>query len=118
MNIIFTESNLELVPKKYRFKTLGYMIFANHFSCSGILIGYAFVAYTKPKWRSIYWWCFAWEFVAAVLLFFFYHPPSFQTKHKADRKTKWRMMKEIDYVGLILFTAGCVFILLGLNWVC
>lgn len=94
------------------------MIFANHLNCSGILICYAFVTYTQPKWRSVYWWCFAWEFFAAVLLFFFYHPPSFETKHKEDRKTKWQLMKEIDYACLILFTAGCVFILLGLNWVC
>ncbi|TVY89024.1 Trichothecene efflux pump [Lachnellula willkommii] len=106
----------ELVPKKYRFKTLGYMIFANHLSASAILIGYAFVAYTTPKWRSAYWWCFAWELSAAILLFFFYHPPSFVAKHKEDRKTKWQLVKEIDYIGLILFTTGCVFILLGLNW--
>lgn len=117
-DIKFICSNPELVPKKYRFKTLGYMIFANHLSASAILIGYAFVAYTKPGWRSAYWWCFAWELSAAVLLFFFYHPPTFETKHKEDRKTKWQLLKQIDYIGLILFTAGCLFILLGVNWVC
>jgi hypothetical protein len=92
------------------------LIFANHFSAAGIIIAYAFVAYTTPRWRSVY-WCFAWETFTAVLLFFFYHPPTFKTKHREDQKTKWQLTKEIDYVGLILFTAGCLFILLGLNWV-
>jgi MFS family permease len=108
----------ELVPKKYRFRTLAYLIFANHISAGSILVGYAFVAYTKPRWRSMYWWCFAFETLSAILLFFFYHPPTFETKHSEDHKTKWQLMKEIDYVGLLLFTAGCLFILLGLNWVC
>ncbi|KIW02240.1 uncharacterized protein PV09_06393 [Verruconis gallopava] len=106
----------ELVPNKYRFRTLGIMIFANHVSSMSILIGYAFIAYTKPRWRSVYWWCFAWEAFAAVLLFFCYHPPTFETKHKDDHKTKWQLLKELDYIGLLLFTAGCLFILLGLNW--
>lgn len=124
----------ELVPQKYRFHTLSIMTFANHISSQGILIGYVFVAYTKPRWRSMYWWCFAWEAFTALLLFFCYHPPTFEqvdtlhvardykltdvfrTKHKEDKKTKLQLMKELDYLGLILFTAGCLFVLLGLNW--
>lgn len=82
----------------------------------GILIGYVFVAYTGPKWRTTYWWCFAWEALSAILLFFCYHPPTFETKHREDHKTKWQLLKEIDYIGLLLFSAGCLFILLGLNW--
>ncbi|KAJ9151105.1 MFS general substrate transporter [Coniochaeta hoffmannii] len=106
----------ELVPNKDRFKTLGVMILANHFSSFSPIIGYVFIAYTKPGWRSCYWWCFAWEAVTAVMLFFFYHPPTFETKHEDDHKTKLQLIKEIDYVGLLLFTAGCLFILLALNW--
>ncbi|KAH8911117.1 MFS general substrate transporter [Coniochaeta sp. PMI_546] len=106
----------ELVPNKDRFKTLGVMILANHFSSFSPIIGYVFIAYTKPGWRSCYWWCFAWEAVTAVMLFFFYHPPTFKTKHEDDHKTKWQLIKEIDYVGLVLFTAGCLLVLLALNW--
>jgi MFS family permease len=96
--------------------SLGVMILANHFSSISPILGYVFIAYTKPGWRSCYWWCFSWEVVTAVLLFFFYHPPTFETKHQVDRKTKWQLIKEIDYIGLILFTAGCLLLLLGLNW--
>ncbi|KAH6999066.1 fungal trichothecene efflux pump [Ilyonectria sp. MPI-CAGE-AT-0026] len=106
----------ELVPNKYRFQTLGIMILANHFSSFSPLIGYVFIAYTKIGWRACYWWCFAWEVVTAVMLYFFYHPPTFETKHKDDHKTKWQLVKEIDYVGLILFAGGCLLLLLALNW--
>lgn len=92
------------------------MILANHLSSISPILSYVFIAYTKPGWRSCYWWCFAWEVVTAVMLYFFYHPPTFETKHAADRKTKWQLVKEIDYVGLVLFTAGCLLLLLALNW--
>ncbi|KAM5351009.1 hypothetical protein ACJ41O_003732 [Fusarium nematophilum] len=106
----------ELVPNKRRFQTLGVMILANHFSSFSPLIGYVFTAYTKIGWRACYWWCFAWEVVTAVMLYCFYHPPTFETKHRDDHKTKWQLIKEIDYVGLVLFTAGCLLLLLALNW--
>lgn len=122
----------ELVPNKYRFQTLGksplpptkrpslncpgIMILANHFSSFSPLIGYVFIAYTEIGWRACYWWCFAWEVVTAVMLYFFYHPPTFETKHKDDHKTKWQLVKEIDYIGLVLFAGGCLLLLLALNW--
>lgn len=106
----------ELVPNKWRFQTLGVMILANHLSSISPILSYVFIAYTKPGWRSCYWWCFAWEVVTAVMLYFFYHPPTFETKHREDQKTKWQLAKEIDYVGIILFTAGCLLLLLALNW--
>jgi hypothetical protein len=45
-----------------------------------------------------------------------YFPPTFNTKHKDDGKTKLELLKELDYVGLALFTAGCVLFLVGINW--
>jgi uncharacterized membrane protein len=92
------------------------MILSNHFSSLSPILSYVFIAYTKPGWRSCYWWCFAWEVVTAVMLYFFYHPPTFETKHAEDQKTKWQLMREIDYVGIVLFTAGCLLLLLALNW--
>lgn len=106
----------ELVPNRLRFQTLGVMILANHVSSISPILSYVFIAYTKPGWRACYWWCFAWEVVTAIMLYFFYHPPTFETKHAHDKKTKWQLAKEIDYVGLILFTGGCLLLLLALNW--
>lgn len=107
----------ELVPNRYRFATLGIMIFANHFSSFGPLIGYAFVKYSGVGWRACYWYCFAWEVATAAMLWVFYRPPSFGTKHEDDGKGKWELVKEMDHVGLWLFTAACLLLLLGLNWV-
>lgn len=92
------------------------MILANHFSSVAPILSYTFIAYTKIQWRTCYWWCFAWEVATLILLYFFYHPPTFETKHTSDNKTRWQMVKEIDYVGLILFTAACLLVLLALQW--
>lgn len=107
----------ELVPNRYRFATLGVMIFANHVSSFGPLLAYAFVEYTSIGWRACYWWCFAWEVATAIMLWVFYRPPSFETMHDDDGKSKWQLVKELDHVGLWLFTAACLLLLLGLNWV-
>ncbi|KAF1980237.1 MFS general substrate transporter [Bimuria novae-zelandiae CBS 107.79] len=106
----------ELVPNRFRFYTLGIMIFANHVSSFGPLIAYAFITYSGIGWRACYWFCFAWEVATAVMLWVFYRPPSFGTKHEDDGKGKWELVKEMDHVGLWLFTAGCLLLLLGLNW--
>ncbi|KAL5461037.1 hypothetical protein PMIN06_002385 [Paraphaeosphaeria minitans] len=106
----------ELVPNRYRLTTLGVMTLANHVSSFGPLIAYAFVAYTEIGWRACYWLCFASEVATAVMLWAFYRPPRFETKHEDDGKGKWQLVKELDYVGLWLFTAGCLLLLLGLNW--
>ncbi|KAF2188562.1 MFS general substrate transporter [Zopfia rhizophila CBS 207.26] len=106
----------ELVPNRYRFATLGVMIFANHVSSFGPLVGYAFITYTSIGWRACYWFCFAFETSTAIMLWLFYKPPSFETKHEDDGKSKWQLVKEMDHVGLLLFVAGCFLLLLGLNW--
>lgn len=82
----------------------------------GALIAYAFIAYVPLGWRTCYWWCLGWECASVVLLFFFYKPPSFETKHLEDHKTKFELLKELDYVGLVLFMAACTLLLLGINW--
>jgi hypothetical protein len=53
--------------------------------------------------------------VAIVLLFFCYHPPNFQLLH--EHKSKKQQMKELDYLGMFLWTAGLVIFLLGISWV-
>lgn len=81
------------------------------------LMSYAFIKYLSTGWRTVYYWCIAWEAVAAVAMFFLYHPPSFSTKHEVDGKTKLQLLAEMDYVGLLTFSAACTLLLLGINWV-
>ncbi len=95
----------------------GCLEFSNIFAMFSPLIGYAFITYSPLAWRACYWYMFSFECATIVGLFFFYKPPSFETKHKFDGKSKLDLLKELDYVGLFLFTSACVLLLLGLNWV-
>ena len=58
----------------------------------------------------------AWHGVAGIVLFFAYKPPTFHTKYRHDELQAWDMIKSIDYVGLFLFSAGCVLFLVGLSF--
>lgn len=74
------------------------------------------LAHTALGWRSIYWYIFAYEICGLALLVLFYKPPSFNTKHRVDQKTKLELLRQLDYVGVILFGAGCICFLLGVSW--
>ena len=59
---------------------------------------------------------FAWHAVAGIWLFLFYHPPQYKTKHAEDKKSKFEMIKEIDYIGFLLFVAACILFLVGITF--
>jgi hypothetical protein len=65
-------------------------------------------------WR----WCFYINIIdvglCIILLYFFYHPPTFDLLH--ERKTKRQMLKELDYLGIFLWTAGLTIFLMGISW--
>lgn len=83
----------------------------------GPLIAYVFIDYVPLGWRTVYWWCFSFEAVTAILVFFFYKPPSFQTKHGDENKSKLQLLKELDFIGLFLFASGLTLLLIGITWV-
>lgn len=80
------------------------------------LITYAFIAHTSIGWRGAYWFMCAWHGFGILCLYFFYYPPTFGTLHKEERVSKWIVLRELDYFGLLLFTAGATLFLLGLNF--
>ena len=51
-----------------------------------------------------------------IFLFLFYHPPVFSTKHAHDGKSKARLLREFDWIGLFLFIAGCTLFIIGVAW--
>ncbi|KAL2851402.1 fungal trichothecene efflux pump [Aspergillus pseudodeflectus] len=106
----------EIVPNRYRLFILGCVEISNIPAMLSPMIGYTFISHTKLGWRACYWWMFAFETLTAIALFIFYRPPSFKTKHREDQKTKRQLLAALDYVGLLLFLAGCILLLLGLNW--
>ncbi|KAF2663016.1 MFS general substrate transporter [Lophiostoma macrostomum CBS 122681] len=106
----------EIVPNKYRMWAVGVFDFMGVIAQLGPLVGYSFIAKTSIGWRGAYWYMCAFHGFFAIVLIFTYYPPTFHTKHKNDGKTKTQLIKEIDYIGLLLFMAGCVLFLLGINY--
>ena len=37
-------------------------------------------------------------------------------KHREDGKTKWQLVKQIDWVGVVLFLSGGALLLIGINF--
>lgn len=80
-------------------------------------MAYAFIAHTSAGWRAVYWFIFAIEAAAFIMVAIFYRPPSFKTKHQHEGKSKSDLLKHLDYLGLLLFTAGLTLLLIGITWV-
>jgi MFS family permease len=80
------------------------------------LIAYSLLARTALGWRAVYWYIFAFESLSLILVVVFYRPPNFHTKHRTDGKTRWQLVKQMDYVGFALFSLGCILFLIGVNW--
>ncbi|OJJ54342.1 hypothetical protein ASPSYDRAFT_94096 [Aspergillus sydowii CBS 593.65] len=106
----------EIVPNERRLFILGCVEISNIPAMLSPMIGYAFITHAKLGWRVCYWWMFAFEAFTAIALFLFYKPPSFETKHRDDGKTRRQLVAALDYIGVLLFLAACILLLLGLNW--
>ena len=52
--------------------------------------------------------------VASLSWFLFYHPPTFNMKHR--RQSKMKFIKDFDYFGTFLVTLGLLLFLMGLSW--
>lgn len=86
------------------------------FAFSSPIIAYLFIAYQDIGWRGAYWYMFAFDTAAFIFLWLFYRPPDFHMKHRTDGKTKMQLLGELDYVGIVLFAAGGILFLLGINF--
>ncbi|EXJ68957.1 uncharacterized protein A1O5_07889 [Cladophialophora psammophila CBS 110553] len=107
---------MEFIPNKYRLTALGLYGTSGIFCLMSPLITYAFIAHASIGWRGAYWFMCAIHGCAGIFLFCFYHPPTFETKHKEGRVSRWKLVAEMDYIGLFLFIAGCTLFLVGLNF--
>ncbi|OAG07378.1 MFS general substrate transporter [Paraphaeosphaeria sporulosa] len=106
----------EIVPNKYRMWAIGIFDILGIIGQLGPIVAYTFLAKTEIGWRGAYWYMCAFHGFFMIVLVLTYYPPKFSTKHRHDGKTKMQLVKEIDYIGLFLFIAGCVLFLLGINY--
>ncbi|KAI0975287.1 fungal trichothecene efflux pump [Xylaria arbuscula] len=104
----------ELVPNKYRPLVLSF-IFGTSAPIAGIGSVISRAIYENPHlgWRWTYHLNTIVTAVATVLIFIFYHPPSFDLLH--ERKTKRQILKQLDYIGTFLWIAGLTLFLIGIS---
>ncbi|KAJ2904407.1 putative trichothecene efflux pump protein [Zalerion maritima] len=106
----------EMVPNRYRMVGVGMLDVFLAIAFVSPVVAYCFIAYQEISWRGAYWYMFSWHVAAFIFLVAFYHPPDFAIKHRADGKTKMQLLGELDYVGVVLFTAAGTLFLLGINF--
>ena len=111
----FSVALAELIPNKWRGYNNALLFFmAVPFSVFGPIIARNFVANTAKGWRWSYYVNLILTGLAIVLAVAFYHPPVFEQLH--TRASKRKVLRELDYLGMLLFVAGLVLFLIGLSW--
>ncbi|KAB5511539.1 fungal trichothecene efflux pump [Coniochaeta sp. 2T2.1] len=107
----------ELVKNKHR-----PIVISAVFASSAPFAAFGSIISTTMVKQGISWrWCFYLPLIcigiAVILLFFCYHPPVYSQLHSnSAEKTKMRQLRELDWVGIVLFIASLVMILLPLGW--
>lgn len=101
---------------KHRVRAIGIFEFGGVIALMSPLIAWAMLSTTPLGWRTVYWYLFALEVYSLTMIVVFYRPPNFNTKHRRDGKTRWQTFKELDFIGIALFSAGCIIFLIGVNW--
>ncbi|KAL1893280.1 hypothetical protein Sste5346_006456 [Sporothrix stenoceras] len=105
----------ELVPMKYRFAMNSFMyVFCVPFSGFAPVISKSFILHTAAGWRCCYYTMIGVNFASGLCFVLFYFPPTFKEKYK-DRSLM-RQFMDLDFLGMVLFTAGLFVFLLGLSW--
>ncbi|KAJ9604531.1 hypothetical protein H2200_010644 [Cladophialophora chaetospira] len=105
----------ELVPNKWRgLLGLTECAMTLPWALAGTLIATCLNANTAAKWR----WCYYIGIIYGVLsmigTILFYHPPP---RPQYDfEKSRLQQLKEIDYIGFLLYTGGLTIFLIGLTW--
>lgn len=111
----FSIALAELIPNQWRgYNNAGLFFMALPFSVFGPIIARNFAAYTAQSWRWSYYVNLIISGLAILLAVIFYHPPVFEQLH--TRASKRKVLKELDYVGILLFVAGLTLFLVGLSW--
>jgi MFS family permease len=106
----------ELVPMRRRFiANSALYFFTIPFTGLGAKVSSSFLQNTNVGWRGPLYLMTAINGVGTICWFLFYHPPTFGQLHRG--KSLMKFVKDFDYVGFILFTAGTLLFLMGLSWV-
>ena len=106
----------ELVPMRARFWSVSIVYFFTiPGSGFGPAVANAFVVrYPSVGWRGVYYLLIGINVAALASWTLFYFPPTFHMKQGS--KSKMYVLRNFDFVGTILYTAGLLLFLMGLSW--
>ncbi|WZH49101.1 uncharacterized protein QYS62_010293 [Fusarium acuminatum] len=105
----------ELVPNKHRGPIMSFVFLTSlPFAVFGPVIARTMIKNIHEGWRWSYYLGIILNAVTLVLYQFLYRPPTFAQLHIG--KTRMQQTKKLDWIGMFLFTAGCVLFLVGLSW--
>jgi MFS family permease len=97
----------ELVPMKYRLHGNAFCYLFAIPAGFGPAVSRAFIDYSpNVGWRGPYYVLIAINALALACWVIFYHPPTFQEKHRGESKSEYA--KNFDYMGTVLYTGGAV----------
>ncbi|KAJ5908730.1 hypothetical protein N7495_001412 [Penicillium taxi] len=114
VQLTFTFVIAELVPNRVRpLVNGGIFITTFPFAAFGGLIAQLFITRTKMSWRWNYYLNIITCGLSLILFILCYFPPGWEAKRNSN---KFDELKSFDFVGLALYGAGLVLLLLGLSW--
>ncbi|KAI1618842.1 siderophore iron transporter [Exophiala viscosa] len=105
----------ELIPNKYRgWAQAGMIVGTLPFSGFSPIIARVLITRTALGWR----WCYILYAIfcglSLILLIFCYFPPNLHQLHRS--LTRLEELKQLDYIGIILYGGGILLLLLALAW--
>ncbi len=81
---------------------------------ASVLIANGLNSHTSAGWRWCYYMGIIYGTISLVGTFVFYYPP---TRPQHDfQKSRWQEIREIDYIGCLLYTGGLAVFLVGMSW--
>ncbi|KAH6983857.1 fungal trichothecene efflux pump-domain-containing protein [Ilyonectria destructans] len=104
----------EMLPNKWRSLGLGILEGGISIPWGVVSVLLANALYEYASWRWIFYIGVIVEVISLLGTAFFYWPTP---RPRGDfDKTRWQQFREIDWIGLFLFTAGLTTCLIGLTW--
>ncbi|KAJ4422128.1 hypothetical protein N0V82_003211 [Gnomoniopsis sp. IMI 355080] len=103
----------EILPNKYRGIGLGWTEFCIGIPWGSLSVYIATLLLVHATWRWTYYIVIIYSVVCVLGTFVFYFPPS-RPQHDYE-KSRWDEVKELDFIGLLLFGFGLVLFLIGMT---
>lgn len=110
----------ELVPMRHRYIASTY-IWTLLIPVSGIasIVATSLTENTAGGWRSCYYFMITINAAALLCWVLFYYPPTWEelaSNSVAGARDKWLMLRQMDFGGFFLLSAGLLLFLIGLSW--